>query len=77
MLATAARFKVDDILTRDRIGFQEAVRQRVGRLVQAQNLGIVVEQCVVTPRHPRQLNLAFDNVLNAGQNRDKALNDAP
>ena len=76
MLATAARFKVDDILTRDRIGFQEAVRQRVGRLVQAQNLGIVVEQCVVTPRHPRQLNLAFDNVLNAGQNRDKALNDA-
>ncbi len=76
LLATTARFNVDDILTRDRIGFQEAVRQRVGLLAQSHNLGIAVEQCVVTPRHPRQLNLAFAAVLNAGQNREKALNDA-
>ncbi|MEK7707558.1 MAG: protease modulator HflK [Verrucomicrobiota bacterium] len=76
LLATAARFKVDDILTRDRIGFQDAVRRRVTQLIEAQQLGIIVELCAVDPRPPRQLKQAFDNVVTAGQNRDKVLTDA-
>jgi membrane protease subunit HflK len=76
LLATAARFKVDDLLTRDRIGFQEAVRRRVNQAIAAQQLGIVVDQCPVTPRPPRQLKQAFDNVVTAGQKREQLLNEA-
>jgi len=76
LLSTAARFKVDDILTRDRIGFQDALRRRVVLLAEAQKLGIIVEQCPVESRPPLQLKQSFDNVVTAGQNRDKLLNEA-
>ena len=78
LLNTAAGYKVDDILTRDKIGFQDAVRKRVVDLVEAQNLGIAVENCPVESRPPRQpmLKMAFDAVVAAGQNRAKALDDA-
>lgn len=76
LLATAARFGVDDLLTRDRLGFQEAVRRRVEQLIAAQDLGIVVEQCSVVSRPPRQVTQAFQNVIAAGQNRDRLLNEA-
>jgi hypothetical protein len=46
LLYAASRFKVDDILTRDIAGFQEAVRRRATQLVENQDLGVVVEQCV-------------------------------
>ena len=76
LLRTAAEFKVDDILTRDRIGFQEAVRRRVTRFIETQQIGVVVEQCAVQPRPPRQLDEAFRNVVRADQNRSKALEQA-
>jgi membrane protease subunit HflK len=76
LLATAARFTVDDLLTRDRLGFQEAVRRRVEQLIAAQDLGIVVEQCSVVSRAPRQVTQAFQNVIAASQNRDRLLNEA-
>jgi len=76
LLSTAARFTVDDILTRDRIGFMDAVRRRVTQLAETQKLGIVVDQCPVESRPPLQLKQAFDNVITAGQNRDKFLNEA-
>jgi membrane protease subunit HflK len=76
LLGTAARFTVDDILTRDRIGFQDAVRRRVNGFIQANKLGIIVEQCIVQPRPPRQLDEAFRNVVRADQNRSKALEEA-
>ena len=76
LLATAARFNVDDILTRDRIGFQDAVRRRATQLIEAQKLGVIVEQCPVESRPPRQLKPAFDNVVSAGINRNKVLDEA-
>lgn len=76
LLHTAARFNVDDIITRDRIGFQDGVRRRVAQLVEAQKLGIVVEQCPVESRPPRQLKPVFDSVVSAGINRNKLLNEA-
>jgi membrane protease subunit HflK len=78
LLSTAAAYKVDDILTRDKIGFQDSVRRRVVQLVEEQNLGVVVENCPVESRPPRQpmLKMAFDNVVAAGQNRAKMLDDA-
>ena len=76
LLYAAARFKVDDILTRDIAGFQEAVRRRATQLVEEQKLGIVVEQCAVQSVPPRQLKEAFDQVTIAGRMRGKVLNDA-
>jgi membrane protease subunit HflK len=76
LLDTVAHYKVDDILTRDVIGFNEAVRRRVSELVEQQNLGIVVEQCVPQSIPPRQLKDAFANVLKAEVTRSKVLNDA-
>ena len=76
LLRTAAQFKVDDILTRDVIAFQDAVRKRVIQLIETQKLGIIVEQCSVESKAPRQLKQAFDAVITAGQNRSKILNEA-
>ena len=76
LLYAAAHYKVDDILTRDVIGFREEVRRRVTESVGKQNLGITVEQCTVRSIPPRQLKDAFNNVLKAEVTRSKVLNDA-
>jgi len=78
LLYTASRFTVDDILTRDKLGFNEAVRKRVIELVDQnhQGLGIEVEQCLVQSRAPRQLQDAFNNVAKAEQTRGKVLQEA-
>jgi membrane protease subunit HflK len=76
LIYTAARFKVDDVLTSEIARFQETVRARVTKLIEAQNLGIVIEHCEVQSRPPRQLKAAFDAVLTAVSARDKMLNDA-
>ena len=76
LLEMAARFKVDDILYRDVAGFKEAVKRRVSDLVDNQNLGIVVEDCAVESRAPRQLEAAFAGVLEAEVRRGNVLNAA-
>jgi membrane protease subunit HflK len=76
LLYAASRFKVDDILTRDIAGFQDAVRRHATQLVESQRLGIVVEQCAVHSSPPRQLKEAFANVLRAEVMRSKVLNEA-
>jgi membrane protease subunit HflK len=76
LLYAASQFKVDDILTRDIAGFQEAVRRHATQLVENQRLGVVVEQCVVQSVPPRQLKDAFANVLKAEVMRSKVLNEA-
>lgn len=76
LLQTAARYKVDDILTRDVQGFREAVNKRVGDIVAAQDLGVVIDQCDVQSIPPRFLKDAFANVLKAEVTRSKVLNEA-
>jgi modulator of FtsH protease HflK len=76
LLFTAASFNVDDILINKQNEFREAVQQRVTDLAEQENLGIVVEQCDVESRPPRQLQSVFDQVTDARVNRDKALIDA-
>jgi membrane protease subunit HflK len=71
-----SRYLVDNILTRDVMGFNELVRRRTTELALQQNLGIVVEQCTVQSIPPRQLRDAFANVLKAEIARSKALNEA-
>jgi membrane protease subunit HflK len=76
VLYTAAHFKVDDILTRDVAGYAEAVKRRVTELVERQNLGVVIDQCVPQSVPPRQLKEAFNSVLKAEVGRGNALNAA-
>lgn len=76
LLYAAARFKVDDVLTRDITRFQDVVTARVTDLAQRENLGIVVENCQVESRPPRYLKTAFDGVLAALATRDKDHNEA-
>jgi membrane protease subunit HflK len=78
LLFAAAHYNVDNILTRDVIGFREAVFKRAVELVEAQNLGVTLEQCTIQTITPRQQNVrqAFDNVLKAEIDRSKKLSDA-
>ena len=78
LIYAAVRHKVDDILTRDIIGFRETVLRRVTELAAVQNFGVTVEQCTVQSIPPRQPNVrqAFDDVLKAEVNRNKLLFDA-
>ena len=78
LVYASAHFKVDDILTRDKFGFQEAVRNRATELLEKEKVGVVVDRCDVQSKWPRQQKVsdAFANVLNAEINRSKLLNEA-
>ena len=68
---------MDDILTRDVAGFQDAVQQRVERTGRAASISASsIDQCKVQSIPPRQLQDVFAQVTTARQNRDKLLNDA-
>ena len=76
LLFTAAKFNVDDILTRDVAGFQDAVLARVGDLTEQAHLGIVIDNCQVQSVAPRQLQDIFARVTEARQNQSKQINEA-
>jgi membrane protease subunit HflK len=76
LLYSAAKFNVDDILTRDVAGFHDAVLQRVSDLTEQEQIGIVIDQCEVQSIPPRQLQNVFSEVTTARENRQKLLNDA-
>jgi membrane protease subunit HflK len=76
LVATAARFNVDDILTRDIAGFQDAVKQRIKELVTAEQLGVVIQTCQVRSAAPRQLADIFRQFTAARENRDKLVHQA-
>lgn len=80
LVSTSARFNVDDMLTRNVAGFQDAVNQRLDDLVEQQHLGVAIDQCQVQTIPPRQLKDVFDQVVIATQNRETmrltAANDA-
>jgi membrane protease subunit HflK len=75
LIYAAARSRVDEALF-EKTAFQDAVQRRVVQLVMDHKLGVVVEQCLVETRQPRQLDLAFKNVTDAGQRRSTALTEA-
>jgi membrane protease subunit HflK len=76
LILTAARFNVDDILTRDIHAFEAAVGLRVSELAEREHLGVAIDQVQVQSAAPRQLKDVFAMVTTARQNRDKLINDA-
>jgi membrane protease subunit HflK len=76
LLYAASRFKIDDLLVRDVLGFKDAVRRRVTELIQERQLGVTVEACDVGSKAPRQLQTAFQSVLDAELRRSKVIAQA-
>lgn len=76
LVHSAARFKVDDILTRDVEAFRETVSKRASELLEQAGVGIRVEQCFVERSAPGFLLEAFNRVGQAEAARSKQLNDA-
>jgi len=77
LLYAAARYKVDDALTRDQAGFRETARLRFEQLATQLNLGITeiqIDNMQLIP--PRQLKEAFARVSEAEVVRSKELNEA-
>src|SRR3569833_2807272 len=74
----SANFKVDDILTKDKVGFQSAIEKRATELLEKENVGVAVDQCDVQSTWPRQQNVkaAFAAVLSAQIDRDRLLQEA-
>ena len=76
LLYAASRFKIDDLLARDILGFQDAVQRRVTELIDKRQLGVTVEECVVRSKPPRQLQEDFEKVIGAELHRSKVIADA-
>ena len=73
LILTAARFNVDDILTRDVAGFQDAVGQRVSELVEREHLGVAIDQCGVV----EQRAAPVEGRVCAGHHRAPELRKTP
>jgi modulator of FtsH protease HflK len=73
LVFTAARFDVDDILLNRVNEFRETVQQRVTDLTEAEQLGIVIDQCEIQSIPPRQLQNIFSQVTASRENRNKLL----
>lgn len=76
IIQTSAKFKVDDILTRNYAGFREEVGRQLDAFIEKQELGVTVDQLDLTVIPPRQLKAQFDAVLETEVRRGKVLNDA-
>ncbi len=75
LVRAAASFKMDDTLF-NKTAFHDAVQRHVVERIQELKLGVVVDQCIVESRQPRQLDDAFKRVTDAGQRRSTAITQA-
>ncbi len=76
LLYAASRYKIDDLLVRDVLGFRDAVLRRATELVQERQFGVTVEACDVRSKAPRQLQDAFQSVIDAELRRSKVIAEA-
>jgi membrane protease subunit HflK len=72
LIFAASHFTVDDVLTRQRTAFREAVENRLNSLVNSQNLGISVDRVDVETAPPTHLLAKFNEVDTATQRRNTA-----
>jgi membrane protease subunit HflK len=76
LLFATSQFPVDDILTRQRSVFREAVTARVEDLIEAQGLGIKLDRLDVDAAPPTHLLNKFNEVDTATQKRNTARTQA-
>ncbi len=76
LLTAARQFKVDDILTQHKDRFHDAVGRRLHELIDAENLGVTIEQPDVQEAPPLYLKNKFDEVVQATQQAREAMQKA-
>jgi membrane protease subunit HflK len=76
VVATAARFNVDDILTDSGGEYRASVQRRIADLADAEHLGVAIDLVNVDSVAPRQLRDIFAQVNSARQNLQKVVTDA-
>lgn len=77
VVKTAARYDVDSVLRTDLEGFRGAVEQEVRRRMDALQLGIGLQRVDLLDQGPAvQVGLAFDAVIEAEQDRSRAISQA-
>ena len=76
VVATTARFNVDDILTDSGGEFRASVQRRIADMADAEHLGVAIDLVGVQSVAPRQLADVFAMVNSARQNREKVVTDA-
>jgi membrane protease subunit HflK len=74
LVDAAARGTVE--IARDSTAFRERAATRLRQMVEAQKLGIVVDQVAVEVKAPRQLTDDFNRVLQSEVQRNAAISDA-
>ena len=73
---TTSLFTVDQLLTTDKVAFQEKLLARMRAVVEQKQLGILIEQAEIRLIPPRQVKPAFDLAFAADIERRKVLEDA-
>ncbi len=76
LVASAAQFKVDDILGRNLAGFRDEILRRVTAMLEDRQVGVTVENCELERSAPLYLKADFQSVTTAELNRTKMLDDA-
>ncbi len=76
LLHTTGLFTVDQLLTTDKVAFQEKLLARMREVVEQKQLGITIEQAEIRLIPPRQVKPAFDLAFAADIERRKVLEDA-
>ncbi|MGV3772096.1 MAG: protease modulator HflK [Verrucomicrobiales bacterium] len=76
LFQASSQFTVDQVLTSDKLGFQEKVLAKVKQTTEEIGLGISIENLDLRVREPRQVAQAFRMVTEAAVGSRKALDDA-
>jgi membrane protease subunit HflK len=71
LLLVSSKFPVDGILTSNQTAFREQVEQQVRDLIQAEHLGVTVDNVNVGHAPPLSLQAKFDEVIRATQDSEK------
>jgi membrane protease subunit HflK len=76
LLYACSQMPIDDILTKNRAGFREQVREHVRSLIEDQHLGVTIEQVNIDASPPLVLQPKFDELDQAMLKRDNIKNQA-
>ncbi len=70
LLYACSQMPIDDILTKNRAGFQEQVQERVKGLIEEQHLGVTIEHVNINASPPLVLQPKFDELDTVVQKQD-------
>lgn len=72
----AVRHTADAALYKERVGFRDAIRQRVSEVISRNRIGVSIDTLDVEVAAPAYVKTYFDQVIAAEQDRSKKINEA-